>query len=250
MAEGSSHTCSAFGTSHSWQDHTRSKLLGSVLKQWPFCCFYSHCFIIFIAAVLSIDLNPGSCWISQEKRGRWPCGRQPARSRRAERRRRAKEQREKKSNVTAAAPGPMRRWIVHSHFVRELVERVVNLSGLLLECCPKLLGASLFIVLWVGLCHGVSVQTCANLQTMLFTIIKDDFGACHLGRSCYTTLWATECHWFVLICSSSSLLLRCLLIANTVLFKGNQISQKRISCETSSKTPSATPPPAPLAMPF
>ena len=28
------------------------------------------------------------------------------------------------------------------------------------------------------------------------------------------------------------------------------ISQKRISCETSSKTPSATPPPAPLAMPF
>ena len=66
MAEGSSHTCSAFGTSHSWQDHTRSKLLGSVLKQWPFCCFYSHCFIIFIAAVLSIDLNPGSCWISQE----------------------------------------------------------------------------------------------------------------------------------------------------------------------------------------
>lgn len=223
MAEGSSHTCSAFGTSHSWQDHTRSKLLGSVLKQWPFCCFYSHCFIIFIAAVLSIDLNPGSCWISQEKRGRWPCGRQPARSRRAERRRRAKEQREKKSNVTAAAPGPMRRWIVHSHFVRELVERVVNLSGLLLECCPKLLGASLFIVLWVGLCHGVSVQTCANLQTMLFTIIKDDFGACHLGRSCYTTLWATECHWFVLICSSSSLLLRCLLIANTVLFKGNQI---------------------------
>ena len=28
------------------------------------------------------------------------------------------------------------------------------------------------------------------------------------------------------------------------------ISQKRISCETSFKTPSATPPPAPLAMPF
>ena len=33
-------------------------------------------------------------------------------------------------------------------------------------------------------------------------------------------------------------------------FRGSAISQKRISCETSSKTPSATPPPAPLAMPF
>ena len=33
-------------------------------------------------------------------------------------------------------------------------------------------------------------------------------------------------------------------------FPASAISQKRISCETSSKTPSATPPPAPLAMPF
>ena len=33
-------------------------------------------------------------------------------------------------------------------------------------------------------------------------------------------------------------------------FRADAISQKRISCETSSKTPSATPPPAPLAMPF
>ena len=33
-------------------------------------------------------------------------------------------------------------------------------------------------------------------------------------------------------------------------FRASAISQKRISCETSSKTPSATPPPAPLAMPF
>ena len=32
--------------------------------------------------------------------------------------------------------------------------------------------------------------------------------------------------------------------------RASAISQKRISCETSSKTPSATPPPAPLAMPF
>ena len=31
---------------------------------------------------------------------------------------------------------------------------------------------------------------------------------------------------------------------------GSAISQKRISCETSFKTPSATPPPAPLAIPF
>ena len=45
-----------------------------------------------------------------------------------------------------------------------------NLSGLLLGG-PKVVGASLFIVLWVGLCHGVSVQTCAN--HMLFTVIKD-----------------------------------------------------------------------------
>ena len=33
-------------------------------------------------------------------------------------------------------------------------------------------------------------------------------------------------------------------------FRASAISQKRISCETSSKTPSASPPPAPLAMPF
>ena len=33
-------------------------------------------------------------------------------------------------------------------------------------------------------------------------------------------------------------------------FRSSAISQKRISCETSSKTPSATPPPAPLAIPF
>ena len=33
-------------------------------------------------------------------------------------------------------------------------------------------------------------------------------------------------------------------------FRASAISQKRISCETSSKTPSATPPPAPLAMLF
>ena len=33
-------------------------------------------------------------------------------------------------------------------------------------------------------------------------------------------------------------------------FRASAISQKRISCETSSKTTSATPPPAPLAMPF
>ena len=32
--------------------------------------------------------------------------------------------------------------------------------------------------------------------------------------------------------------------------RASAISQKRISCETSSKTPSATPPPAPLAIPF
>ena len=32
-------------------------------------------------------------------------------------------------------------------------------------------------------------------------------------------------------------------------FRASAISQKRISCETSSKTPSATPPPAPLAIP-
>ena len=35
-----------------------------------------------------------------------------------------------------------------------------------------------------------------------------------------------------------------------IRFRASAISQKRISCETSSKTPSATPPPAPLAMPF
>ena len=33
-------------------------------------------------------------------------------------------------------------------------------------------------------------------------------------------------------------------------FRASAISQKRISCETSSKTPSATPPLAPLAIPF
>ena len=33
-------------------------------------------------------------------------------------------------------------------------------------------------------------------------------------------------------------------------FRASAISQKRISCVTSSKTPSATPPPAPLAIPF
>ena len=33
-------------------------------------------------------------------------------------------------------------------------------------------------------------------------------------------------------------------------FRASAISQKRISCETSSKTPSASPPPAPLAIPF
>ena len=33
-------------------------------------------------------------------------------------------------------------------------------------------------------------------------------------------------------------------------FRASAIFQKRISCETSSKTPSATPPPAPLAIPF
>ena len=33
-------------------------------------------------------------------------------------------------------------------------------------------------------------------------------------------------------------------------FRASAISQKRISCETSFKTPSATPPPAPFAMPF
>ena len=33
-------------------------------------------------------------------------------------------------------------------------------------------------------------------------------------------------------------------------FRASAISQKRISCETSSKTPSSTHPPAPLAMPF
>ena len=33
-------------------------------------------------------------------------------------------------------------------------------------------------------------------------------------------------------------------------FRASAISQKRISCETSFKTPPATPPPAPLAIPF
>ena len=35
-----------------------------------------------------------------------------------------------------------------------------------------------------------------------------------------------------------------------ISFRASAISQKRISCETSFKTPSATPPPAPLAIPF
>ena len=35
-----------------------------------------------------------------------------------------------------------------------------------------------------------------------------------------------------------------------IRFRAPAISQTRISCETSFKTPSATPPPAPLAMPF
>ena len=37
---------------------------------------------------------------------------------------------------------------------------------------------------------------------------------------------------------------------NTLGFRASAISQKRISCETSFKTPSATHPPAPLAIPF
>ena len=40
------------------------------------------------------------------------------------------------------------------------------------------------------------------------------------------------------------------LCMENIRFRASAISQKRISCETSSKTPSATPPPAPLAMPF
>ena len=40
------------------------------------------------------------------------------------------------------------------------------------------------------------------------------------------------------------------LVWKNIGFRASAISQKRISCETSSKTPSATPPPAPLAMPF
>ena len=35
-----------------------------------------------------------------------------------------------------------------------------------------------------------------------------------------------------------------------IRFRASAISQKRISCETSFKTPSATPPPGPLAIPF
>ena len=35
-----------------------------------------------------------------------------------------------------------------------------------------------------------------------------------------------------------------------IRFRADAISQKRISCETSSQTPLATPPPAPLAIPF
>ena len=39
-------------------------------------------------------------------------------------------------------------------------------------------------------------------------------------------------------------------VRKNIGFRASAISQKRISCETSSKTPSATPPPAPLAIPF
>ena len=39
-------------------------------------------------------------------------------------------------------------------------------------------------------------------------------------------------------------------VCKNIGFRASAISQKRISCETSSKTPSATPPPAPLAIPF
>ena len=41
-----------------------------------------------------------------------------------------------------------------------------------------------------------------------------------------------------------------LFVWKNIRFRASAISQKHISCETSSKTPSATPPPAPLAMPF
>ena len=40
------------------------------------------------------------------------------------------------------------------------------------------------------------------------------------------------------------------LVWKNIGFRASAISQKRISCETSFKTPSATPPPAPLAIPF
>ena len=39
-------------------------------------------------------------------------------------------------------------------------------------------------------------------------------------------------------------------VRKNIGFRASAIFQKRISCETSFKTPSATPPPAPLAMPF
>ena len=39
-------------------------------------------------------------------------------------------------------------------------------------------------------------------------------------------------------------------VRQNIRFRASAISQKRISCETSFKTPSATPPPAPLAIPF
>ena len=39
-------------------------------------------------------------------------------------------------------------------------------------------------------------------------------------------------------------------VSKNIGFRASAISQKRISCETSFKTPSATPPPAPLAIPF
>ena len=39
-------------------------------------------------------------------------------------------------------------------------------------------------------------------------------------------------------------------VRKNIGFRASAISQKRISCETSFKTPSATPPPAPLAIPF
>ena len=39
-------------------------------------------------------------------------------------------------------------------------------------------------------------------------------------------------------------------VRKNIWFRASAISQKRFSCETSFKTPSVTPPPAPLAIPF